>query len=303
MLKTSFFCLFLVSCLSKPKTESLPNWILKPVESCPSQSICAVGSSLSFSGAMSDARNNMLKQFNTQITSNFTSQESQVNDKEMRYSSDAIDEYVNGISEGVEILNTHNLGKEYYAFAVLKKPFISQKIKSEILKIDTEMQNLIKKQFVNRKKLKNLYDIRFEINKQHLFVFGFLVPEAVKYNDIVNLKPNSDRYFIINSLDTIGVDGLLKNILLQNQSIIVESPSEAHKTIYIDTKIREKYLKIEGFKSFEVLLDINVKQNSKIIGSIHQTFSQSGRNKEDVSAEILKEIEKYLEENIDILNL
>lgn len=281
--------------------EKLPQWVESPKVACQSGYICAVGSSGSFSGALSDARSNIAKQFKTDLSSTFISSESQLNNDENRYTSDVVEEVVSGILEGVEISNTHNANHEYYAFATLKKSFALQKIRNEIKKIDDDMSDLMSKNFINKYKLLKLHNLRSEINKQHLFIAGGLLPEKIKYSDILNIK-SSGKYYI-NSNGNTGVSRVLKNIITQNGSYVVDEPSKADKLIEIKLTSRERYINVRNFKAFEILLDISVRQNSKIIGSLNNTFSNSGVAKDDVLSDLLNEIESYLEKNIDMLNL
>ncbi|MDD2840604.1 MAG: LPP20 family lipoprotein, partial [Rickettsiales bacterium] len=151
--------------------SSNPEWINHPYKECASNEICASGYGKSSNSAKTDARNNILKYFETNVKSTFTSSLSSDEETIKNFSSEDMEELSSGILKGVKIKENFQNKEEYFAFAVLDKTVVAKELISDINKLDSQMKLLLaEKNPKYNKQLEKSYQKREELNKKYLIL-------------------------------------------------------------------------------------------------------------------------------------
>ena len=303
-------CLFLLCAFELFANNSFaakrPDWIVDPSKKCTKNEICASGSGTSPNMAKTDARNNILKYFETNVSSKFTSSIStdEVNTK--YFKSDDMEEISSGILKGVSIKNTYDDGKDFYAFAVLDKNIAIKEVKNDIDKIDSKMKLLISENNIKyNKQLENLYAKRDALNKRYLILTGNMIPDVVKYDDIFQAKKKSGElaltYYIepSNGYDQ-QVSDYLSSVLLDNGAKITNNEKDANRIVLVKITKNDLHMKVSGFIKQMYVLKIEVSNiHGETISSLYNEFSEAGRSEAQIKEIVNMNIKDYIDSNIE----
>lgn len=285
-----------------------PDWIDNPDIECSENEICAVGTGITGNISRSDARNNILRYFETNINSRFSSSLSTNEITEKSFKMEDLEEETSGILKGVKIKKTYKSNNEYYALAILKKDFAIKEIKSDILKIDEKMKLLIQEENVKyNKELEKLYLKRDIFNKKYLILTGDMIPEAIDYKSIFNIKKKtrnlSLKYYILRSTNYAQeLNYYLASVLMENGVKVIGSSSSADRILILTVKKSDMYLNVEGFVKKSYILEIQTRNSSnKVITNLYKEFVEVGRSDEKVKEAVSIKIKNFINENIDQL--
>lgn len=283
-----------------------PNWISNTEKDCFKNEICATGSGTSPNMAKTDARNNILKYFETNINSKFKSSLSTNEVEEKSFKSEDLEEISEGILKGVKIRSTYDDEKEFYAFAVLDKDVATKEIKNDIEKADAKMKLLIAENNIKyNKQLEKLYIKREELNKRYLVLTGNMIPEVVKYEDIFAAKKKSGElslsYYIAPSEDyEQQISDYLANVLIENGAKVINNEKDANRFVMVTLNKVKMHLNVDGFMKEMYVLKVEVTNSSaEAVASLYQEFTDTGRSEAQIKEILNMRIKDYISENID----
>lgn len=285
-----------------------PAWINNPAGSCSKDEICATGSGASPNIAKTDARNNILKYFETNISSEFNSSLEANDDYSKSFSSEDNREVSEGILKGVEITENYDDGVLYYSFAVLDKKVAVKEIRSDIEKIDARMQLLLDENGVRyNKQLENLYLKRDNLNKKYLVLTGELMPDVVEYGDIFKAKKSSiDSSLVYYILPSNGyeqqVNDYLASLLSEYDIQTTNNKNEANRIIILTINKTDLHMNVKGFiKQMYILKIENSNRNGEVVSTLYKEFSEAGRSEDQIRELVNMKIKDYIAENIENL--
>ena len=286
--------------------DKKPSWIDDTEKNCAKTEICATGSGTTQSMAKTDARNNILKYFETSINSKFESSLSTDEVEEKSFKSENLEEVSNGILKGVKIKNTYNNGSEFYAFAVLDKTVVAKEIKSDIEKTDAKMKLLVAENNIKyNKQLEKLYTKREELNKRYLVLTGNMIPEVVKYEDIFTAKKKSGElslsYYITPSKDyEQQIGDYLASVLIENGAKVINNEKKANRFVVISIGKEKMHLNVSGFVKQMYTLKIEITNSSnENVASLYQEFIDTGRSEAQIKEIVNMKIKEYISQNIE----
>jgi hypothetical protein len=270
-----------------------PEWLNSPQKLCNHNNLCAVGSGANLSEANTNAKANILKQFETNISSDFVSKEIAVNNNSNTIISDKIEEKANGIINAVKIENNYNDGKQYFSFATLDKQSQIKTLLFDIEEIDKKIIFLSNNQQIQ--KIKKLQKQRLILNKRYLFLTGTTIPEKVKYEQ----QKKHTYYITSDSKKEEDIINILKLLITEDGSKISNNKSEADRYLLVKLDSKKLYLNIDSFEKYLFSITIDSYEANNLIGTITTNISETGRDKEQTYEKILPKVKNYLEENLD----
>lgn len=300
----SFVFCFALSTSLYAKSNIEPTWVKYPYKACQKNQLCATGNGETLNLAKADARNNVLKYFQTNIRSEFSSSITSDEKEVKELNSDKIFESTNGVLKATEIQETYSDKNGFYAFAVLNKDILAKELTSDINKLDSKMQLLLsEKEAKYTKQLKKLYQERSDLNKQYLFLTGNSIPEVVKYEDIYQNKKISSniKYYIETTTNDLSNSiNYLKSIILSNNFKLTNSKNNADKTIIFKIVKEDMYINVDGFKKQKYTLTMNFfDKNGVEKNTITEEFVDTGRNEKQIKDSINSQVKKYFEEHLE----
>lgn len=279
---------------------ALPKWVNDPKLECKEENICAVGIGNNYNLAISDAKNNIQKYFETKISSSFRNELINNNDNIKEYSNEFINEETLGVLKGVEVVKTFNNNKIFYVLASLDKTKMINEVKTDIQSIDEKMLVLVNEATVSSiKKLEKMFSQREELNKKYLFLTNTKIPEIVKYEDIIDKKnknkKNSVNYYV--DVDNSDVRVLLNNLITENAGSIVNNSINANIVIKGKITTKKEFLQVSGFEKHSVTVEISSIRDGKIINTLTKKETDTGVSYEQVYSKCINRISNYITEN------
>ncbi|MBO4956657.1 MAG: LPP20 family lipoprotein [Rickettsiales bacterium] len=279
---------------------ALPKWVNDPKLECKEENICAVGIGNNYNLAISDAKNNIQKYFETKISSSFRNELINNNDNVKEYSSEFINEETLGVLKGVEVVKTFNNNKIFYVLASLDKTKMINEVKTDIQSIDEKMLVLVNEATVSSiKKLEKMFSQREELNKKYLFLTNTKIPEIVKYEDIIDKKnknkKNSVNYYV--DVDNSDVRVLLNNLITENAGSIVNNSINANIVIKGKITTKKEFLQVSGFEKHSITVEISSIRDGKIINTLTKKETDTGVSYEQVYSKCINRISNYITEN------
>ena len=280
---------------------ALPKWINEPKLECKEENICAVGIGKDYKLAISDAKNNIQKYFETKISSSFRNELINNNDNNIKeYSNEFINDETLGVLKGVEIIKSYSKNKVFYVLASLDKPKMVNEIKAEIQSIDEKMLVLIDEtSTISSRKLEKMFSQREELNKKYLFLTNTKIPEIVRYEDIINNKnrnkKNSISYYIEVNNEDIKV--LLSNLITESGGNITNKIEDVGIIIKGKITTKKEFLQVKGFEKYSVMLEISSIKDGKIINTLTKKETDTGMSYEQVYSKCMNRISNYITEN------
>lgn len=284
--------------------SSIPEWVEHPYKECASNEICASGSGESLNSAKTDARNNILKYFETSVKSSFTSSLSSDEIKVKQFSEEDMGELSEGILKGVEIKETFEDGDNFFAFAILDKDIAIKEITNDINELDSKMKILLaEKNPKYSKQLERNYNKREELNKKYLILTGNMMPSVVKYEEIFkNKKVNGNLvYFIETKNDDLKeTTNYLKGTIVNNNFKITDDKYKSDRIIMLRVAKKDMYLNVDGFIKQKYSLTIRIMNKvDREIQNINKDFIETGRSESQIKNSVDIQIRSYLDDNLE----
>lgn len=279
---------------------ALPKWVNDPKLECKEENICAVGIGNNYNLAISDAKNNIQKYFETKISSSFRNELINNNDNIKEYSNEFINEETLGVLKGVEVVKTFNNNKIFYVLASLDKTKMINEVKTDIQSIDEKMLVLVNEATVSSiKKLEKMFSQREELNKKYLFLTNTKIPEIVKYEDIIDKKNKNKKNFVnyYVDVDNSDVRVLLNNLITENAGSIVNNSINANIVIKGKITTKKEFLQVSGFEKHSITVEISSIRDGKIINTLTKKETDTGVSYEQVYSKCINRISNYITEN------
>ncbi|HSQ97490.1 MAG TPA: LPP20 family lipoprotein [Rickettsiales bacterium] len=297
------FIAFLLS-LNVCYASSIPEWVEHPYKQCASNEICASGNGESLNSAKTDARNNILKYFETNVKSSFKTSLSSDEETVKQFSAEDTEELTEGILKGVKIKETFQDDEDFFAFAVLDKNIAVKEITNDIKELDTKMKLLLaEKNPKYNKQLEKNYNKREDLNKKYLMLTGNMIPNVVKYEDIFKNKKISGNlvyYVKIKNDDLKETTNYLKSTIINNNFKITDNKNQADRIITLSISKKDMYLNVDGFVKQRYSLTIKIFNNiGKEIQILDEDFVEIGRSETQIKNSIDIQIRNYLDDNLE----
>ncbi|OPZ78409.1 MAG: hypothetical protein BWY78_00604 [Alphaproteobacteria bacterium ADurb.Bin438] len=302
------FALLLSFDLKAEEVAKKPEWIEFPLKGCMQNEICVISSGKSVNEATLKAQIEVMKVFNTMITSNYESLTSNDNDKVSDSALESSKSITEGVLSGVKIKKTFKDGDEVYVQASLNKDEAKQNILTEIQAIDEKMQVLLRDEAVSSNSmLRKLYETRSELNKKYAFLNqGKGYDEVVKYEDVFKQKKKnaSGKVVAIKIVEPKGkrLENSFKKLLTENGLKV--SSSSYNLELKGELYVEPEYMNVEGFVKFLYIFNlVSLDLNGEALGSVNVEFSETGRSESQAMNKALKRIAEEVKENFADLGL
>ena len=285
-----------------------PEWINNPDSVCPKDSICVVGNGTTPNSAKTDARNGILKFFETNVSAKFSSSLSTDEITLNSTKEEFLAEETEGILKGVKIQESFDDGKECYALAALDKKITAKELKSDIQKADSKMKLLVAENNIKyAKQLENLYIKRDLLNKKYLVLTGNMIPEEVSYEDIFQSRKNASETSLVYYLEPVEgyasqVSDILSNILIDNGAKVANNARSANRIATVSITKTDLFLNVNGFiKQMYSLKIETVDSNGEVQSNLFEEFTKTGRSEAQIKEIVNMNIKDYINTNIEQL--
>ncbi|MBR2141300.1 MAG: LPP20 family lipoprotein [Rickettsiales bacterium] len=298
-----FYCLLVgVSLTSSLFAKDVtPTWINDPQSECENSNICAVGTGEKSSTASTDAKNNILRYFETKVNSSFKNEVSNTKSGVKETSSEVIMEDASGILKGVKILKTFK-GKDgtFYALASLETKKVADEIKLQINSIDEQSTILLEEGKASSVvKLEKLFNDRQKLNAQYMFLTDKKIPETVSYEEIATIKSkviaNAKNYFI--KIEDKELRSIVKSNINSHFGKVVGKESKADIIIEGTITTNKEFLDVKGFEKYSVTVELSSNKNGKTIATLNAKEVDTGLDYKQIYNRCMDKISTYIADN------
>ena len=278
----------------------LPAWVNKPNKNCNNNEICAVGYGEKLNIAITDAKNNIEKIFETKVQSNFDSKLINANNQINEITSEHLQEKSEGILNGVVIKETYEENNIFYAFAVLNKVQYAKILKFEIEKLDKKLNIITSEKNFSKKSINKIYEEREFLNKKYMFLTGEKIPEKFSITDTFKKRNSSAKQYFYLEFDG---DKSIKNTIIKllSEYDIKITSKKTNKILKAKLSFEKEFLNVKGFEKYKVMFNIDLINNNNIINSISTNFSETGINFDQIKSKSITKIEKFINDEIENL--
>lgn len=329
LLSFLFFLILVAGCSSQQKNElstdkkssnKRPNWIESPEDNCLKSKLCGVGEGSSFLAAEMSAREALAKYFEVRVQGSSeitnTTESTREGDITLSFKNEEnllrkIKSSTDQTMEGIEISKRYSSNEGYYAFAILDKRKVSRIIESELVDLKSQIGSLIEsgtRYDLNQAlELQNLFDKKY--TKYQLLDNN---PKRIKsYKDrILALKSNKRALgttlrFSIRPKNNHELERVIKEELIKlDYALVNEKQSNYDFGLKVKLTSKKEHLNVEGFDKYRFNLNISSHaSNKKTKGIIGHAVTSTGRSYRDAYKKSIKQIEKYIIENLDKLRI
>lgn len=312
------FVVIFTSCASKKEIEGKkgsPEWINAPMTGCSDQiEICASAEGDGQLAADSNARTSLAQIFETKIESttninSLTKQDStssSISGGKSEFISTDLTEYTNQILEGVVIKERYKDSKKAYALASLDKIKASDRLRSQMKELDEKLVAFNKE---NKKsnfgKMRKLSLTRETLNSRYEFLMGMKVPSKVSFEDILSKKKIQMKADLVSiTIDDQDFQPILQRLVTERGFKVIKDVAKANLDIEAKIETKKEYMNVDGFEKYSYTLTLMAKNEAnEKVGSIEFKTSGMGRSQAQVKEKVKSDIENFIEEHFDELNL
>ena len=312
------FLLAFMMVISLSAQAAAPDWFSDYVlanPGCDKELLCAVGEGETLADALSGARIEITKFFQTKIKSQ-SQMSSSSEQKGTIASTGTFDEWTNKtISEetsemisGLEIRKQEQVGGHTYVLMSLDRSKTAKLLKEKIEELDTEDFQLLElnSRFTYPKMLKNLSLIE-ALNDRYTLVAQMPLKLKVKKENIqekINkLVPLKMALVGSNKKLPNKLNHILSDLLATLKVTIVPRNSSPKYTLRSEIVTEEQYLKVEGFKKLNVQFRLELlNSKSQIMGKLSALSEQVARNSDQAIEKAIPDIKEALQNNLDQLS-
>ena len=290
---------FIGSCSGKTKDGKLPDWVVSPLANCQEGFVCSVGEGGDILSASSNARSELAKQFSVRVKSSAVFEISQSNGQDSARANYSVDEQVDEVLSDIAVKEEKKKKKgTYYAFAVVDKEKMVQKVLSTLKEFDGKISSELALKPLPVGRLKLLMQKRDKENKKYIMLTGHTYPGSITIKDIKNAKGNYEMYKLdLIKNDDLNIKGFIQSKVISHFDKISK---DAEKIISGKVNVVKQHLNVSGFEKYEVEVVLTCKKGNKKLGSIEVIRSETGRSKQHVidkvKADIFDEIDKKIDD-------
>lgn len=310
---------FLFGCASGSKREimspaSTPEWVNDPMSACSEmEEICASSMGTGQIGADGNARKAIALVFESKITSTMTTSKTSrqesgatIEGKTQEFYSNDLTESTDQMLEGVEIKKRYQDKDGYYALASLNKIKAAKRLSSLIKELDEKLVPLNKEnKKTNYGKMRKLYLEREVLNARHEFLVGRRVLSPVSFEEILKKKNISLK----NNLVFIKVKDdaflpMVSRLVTERGFKIAKDESKADVAIIANVESKKEYLNVDGFEKYAFNINLNAAdEKGEKLGTIEFSIMAVGRSFDQAKEKVRPDIERFIEDHFDELNL
>ena len=153
-----------------------PLWLENPTSFVKKDDIYAIGSGASLAQAQQHARSEILKYFETNISSSFTGNLTATDAASMRHIDEQTQEKTSGLVQGVSMLRSYKAKDSYYVLSVLDKAKAQKVLRQEIEVLDAQLKHVLSDDPVDTFLFNQRYQERERLNQKHLLLTGMSLP-------------------------------------------------------------------------------------------------------------------------------
>lgn len=317
-MKKVLYLLLLAGCsqlATKPplSEEAAPSlrWIYAPYEECQEQEeLCATGEAKTYAEADVQAKTNLASIFETRVQSEMTATTSssqtfpwqgQVREEVQK----SIKESVDQVLESVQIKKHVKDKGLSYALASLNRSKATELMGSRINKIDHELEVLwAQRQRTNLRKIVKLNLEREKLNERYSIVSGHLLPEKVKYVDILKwreTRPKQEPLVLKVGQAPDWMIEKLKELLTEAGFRIVKGG--AHQVVSLNVDSIKEFLNVEGFEKHTFTLNMSTIEDGEKKKVISASETVTGRTQADALLKVKTYFNDYIEQHLSDLHL
>lgn len=314
------FVLIFTACASKKnenvKSIFMPEWVTSPMSSCDEHKfLCASAEGSGAIAADANARKALAQIFSTKIESKMSvtsSATSNIGGDSLKgegkeFYANEVTELTEDILEGVEIKARFMSSGNHFSLASMDKEKAADRLRSKMKELD---QQLVTYNQENKKsyygRMKKIYKIREELNNRYEFLMGNRYKSKVSFDEIMRKKKLASPVNLI-LLKTGNAEflSLMQEILSDRGFKFTDVENGGHDIIVnLEVKNKKEYLNVDGFEkySFDVSL-ISQLKNKETLGALKFMQTSVGRNYDQALSKIRPDIEQFIEQNFDDLNI
>ena len=169
-------CICCVGCSSTMQAGEPPLWLENPTSFVKKDDIYAIGSGATLAQAQQHARSEILKYFETNISSSFMGNLTATDAASMRQIDEQTQEQTSGLVQGVSMLRSYKAKDGYYVLSVLDKPKTQKVLRQEIEVLDAQLKHILSDDPVDTFLFNQRYQERERLNQKYLLLTGMSLP-------------------------------------------------------------------------------------------------------------------------------
>ncbi|MDR0823427.1 MAG: LPP20 family lipoprotein [Endomicrobium sp.] len=288
-------------------SQERPKWIDNP-DTVALNNIAAVGTGKTQNEANANARAEIVKYFEANVSQKFEGSLSGKDDKSTKLSKEEVAETASGIVKGINISKTYKDAEGFYALAILDKKKTINELSYEIDALDSKMQTLLDDgDAAYSAQLKKMYLKREELNKKYMFLADKPISEKVKYEAIFKSGKNKEPlnfYLSFKDASFRGVTPLrnkLSALIIDNGFTTSSDIERANRVLNILVTYAQEYMNVSGFEKWKFTFRIECKDGSKSIGIVTEEYTETGREITQAYNKALSQFSTYLDANYEKL--
>lgn len=317
-MKNIFLFLLFAGCsqlATKPvlTDEAAPSsaWIYDPYEACAQEAeLCATGEAKTYTESDVEAKKNLASIFETRIQSDFSATttsaqtfpwQAQVREEVQK----SIRESVDQVLENVEIKKHAKSKGLSYSLARLDRAKATELVEERLRRLDSELETLwAQKQRTNLRKIVKLNLERQSLNEKYAIVAGHLLPEKIKYEDILRwraTRPKSEPLVLKVGQAPDWMIEKLKELLTESGFRLVRENGQQVVSLNVDS-IKE-FLNVDGFEKYTFTLNMSTVEDGEKKKVISTSETVTGRTQADALLKVKTYFTDYLEQHLSDLHL
>ncbi|MDR3049831.1 MAG: LPP20 family lipoprotein [Elusimicrobiota bacterium] len=288
-------------------SQERPKWIDNP-DTIALNNIAAVGTGKTQNEANANARAEILKYFEVNVSQKFEGSLSGKDDISTKLSKEEVAETASAIIKGISISKTYKDAEGFYALAILDKRKAINELSYEIDALDSKMKILLDDgDSAYSAQLKKMYLKREELNKKHIFLADKPIGAKVKYEDIFKSGKNREPlnfYLAFKDASFAGITPLKNKLssLIINSGFTTSSDIErANRVMTVFITYLQEYMNVAGFEKWKFTFRIECKDGSKAVGIVTEEYVETGREIMQAYGKALNKFSAYLDANYEKL--
>ncbi len=295
-----------------------PDWLndfQKSNPECVAQYLCIAGEGASLAQAISSARVEVSKFFQTKIKS---SSEMTTNSQQPgvgldrasvnEWTSQTLSEEAEEIISGLEIKRQIELDDHAYVLMALDRSKTALGFKEKIKALDEQNAKSLElnSRLTYPKILKNIILIEAYLERYTLLSNQSLLLKVKRENiqDKINgLKPLKFTIISPHKKLPLKFNHLISEILSPLKIIFVARKNNPQYVLHSELATEEQYFKVEGFKKLNIVLRLELlNTSSQVLGRLSAQSEQMARSNDQAIEKAIPEIKELLLENLDQLS-
>lgn len=168
-------------------------WLENPTSVVKKDDIYAIGSGLTLAQAQQHARSEILKFFETTVSSTFTGDLTATDTISAHQMDEHVQEQTSGLVQGVSMVRSYKAKDGYYVLSVLDKAKAQKILKQEIEVLDSQLKHLLSDSDVNPFLFNQRYKEREKLNQKYLLLTGMALTSDIPADKIPHVSQGITR--------------------------------------------------------------------------------------------------------------